>query len=72
MDLETILQDLGCKKPFRKKQRRHADGADDLTAAGSRAYEKLVHLLYDLGELLPESVDGNKAVETLDNILNEI
>ena len=60
--LEEILQHFfGSKKPFRK------DG--EFTKAGSRAYAKLIELVYNVGWLTNQDV--NDTVDTLDLITHE-
>ena len=61
MTLEEILQQLGCKKPFRN------DG--ELTHHGYKTYCKLTKLLYGIGTLTETNM--NDVVETLDIIANE-
>ena len=60
--LEEVLQHFfGCKKPFAKN--------GDFTAQGSKAYGKLVELLYNVG-ILAET-DMNDIIESLDYIVTE-
>lgn len=75
MTLEDILtKHFGCKKPFLAKPKICTDEQGEyyqpFTAAGSKAYEKLVELIYDLDELGVISGSG-KAVMLLDEMLNK-
>lgn len=67
--LETILQDyFGCKKPFLKNP--HYDDKElvavTMTEKGKEAYSKLIHLLYDLDEVV--SIKANGIIDELDEI----
>lgn len=79
MSLEEFLRKhLGCKKPFLKKRRLIGEWSDGekryeyMTAAGNRAYGKLVDMLYDLAEM-DVGIEGKvieDAIETLDSIVS--
>lgn len=61
--LEEVIQHFfGVKRVFRRK-----DG--EFTSIGARAYEKLIELLYNVGNLT--STDMNSIIETLDEITHE-
>lgn len=76
--LDSILiKHFGCKTPFLKRPRikerfggRGNNSYEYLTVAGGKAYGKLVDLVYDLGNLLPDLVDANEIVECLDDIVD--
>ena len=76
--LEEMLQKhFGCSNPFLKRPRikesfggRGNNSYEYLTVAGGKAYGKLVDLVYDLGNLLPDLVDANEIVECLDDIVD--
>lgn len=62
--LEDILMDLGADKPF-------FDGVEDdvcssLTEEGSAAYNRLIELLYSVGQLT--NVDMEPVIKELDSI----
>lgn len=75
MSLGDILtKHFGCKRPFYKRP-KVVDQIDKetyihryITQTGDRAYGKLVALIYDLGELLPDTVDAESIIEELDHI----
>ena len=69
--LEEVLQrDFNCKRPFYKNPPKNADGSREyLTNAGSKAYSRLVGMLYDIGAIT--ETDINEVVERLDQIVNE-
>ena len=61
--LEEVIQHFfGVRRVFRKK-----DG--DFTSVGGRAYERLIELLYNVGNLT--STDMNGIVDKLDEITHE-
>lgn len=61
--LEEVIQHFfGVKRVFRKKD-------DEFTAAGEKAYEKLVELLYNVGNLTSTSM--TEIVDKLDEITHE-
>ncbi len=76
--LDSILiKHFGCKTTFLKRPRikerfggRGNNSYEYLTVAGGKAYGKLVDLIYDLGNLLPDLVDANEIVECLDDIVD--
>ena len=75
MTLEELLAKyFGCKKPFLVKPKKSTDEYGEhfqpFTAAGARAYETLVELIYDLDELGVINGSG-KAVMLLDEMLND-
>ena len=77
-DLDAILREhFGCKRPFfkRPKVKEHLgygfNSYDYITVSGSKAYAKLVSLIYDLGAMLPELVDADEIVEALDEIVED-
>lgn len=57
---EVIRHFFGVQRVFHKKD-------DDFTNAGARAYEKLIELLYNVGNLT--QTDMNDIVDTLDMIV---
>ena len=71
---DVLVKHFGCKKPFLAKPKICIDEQGEhyqpFTAAGVKAYEKLVELIYDLEELGVISGSG-KAVMLLDEMLNE-
>ena len=79
ISLEGFLQKhFGCKKPFLKKRRTIGEWSDGekryeyMTAAGNRAYGKLVNMLYDLAKM-DIGIEGKvveDAIETLDSIVD--
>lgn len=76
MSLEEVLhKHFDCKNPFlfpQKKIGEDRDGAERyeyFTAEGSKAYDKLVELIYDL-ETLDVGINANDVIETLDNIVS--
>lgn len=75
MPLEDILTEhFQCKRPFLKKPKLiHKDGYETqyeyLTSSGVRAYEKLVKLIYDLGDL-GVGIDSHHTIECLDSIVS--
>ena len=61
--LEEVIQHFfGVRRVFRKK-----DG--EFTKVGANAYEKLIELLYNVGNLT--STDMNDIVDTLDEITHD-
>lgn len=79
MTLEHILSTyFNCKEPFLDEPEISNDNGDNsngtvecFTARDAEAYEALTQLVYDLGELLPDLIDVNEVVETLDLIASE-
>lgn len=77
IDLETILRDdFGCKRPLYKNPKVKKgngyfyDEYEYLTVSGSKAYTKLVQVVYHLEELLGSLVDANTIIEELDSIVD--
>ena len=65
--LEDILRELGSKRPFLNEVNIDEEGhRQPFTDSGSRAYGKLVSILYDVGELT--NTDMNDIIEELDDI----
>lgn len=61
--LEEILQHFfNCKKPFNNN--------GEFTKSGSKAYGKLIELIYNVGNLCDVDVN-NDIVEKLDNICDD-
>jgi len=78
MRLDEILQEyFGCKNPFLKNKRAvgYWHGGEPeyqyMTAAGARAYEKLVSLIQNLGVLLEATDEAERWVRTLDEIVSD-
>lgn len=70
MDLEEILQLLGSEEPFLEEVERDSEGhKQPFTDSGIIAYEKLINILYAVGNLT--NTDMEKVVETLDSIAND-
>lgn len=70
MTLENILNMLGGKNPFLEKVEVDNDGhKQPFTESGAIAYQKLIEVLYAVGELT--ETDMENIVETLDSIANE-
>lgn len=68
--LEDILQSLGSEKPFLEDVESYDDGSKNpFTDSGSKAYSKLIDILYTVGTLT--HTDMNDVVEELDSICNE-
>lgn len=69
--LEDVLQALGSDKPFLDSPIEvDVDGYTEyLTESGSKAYSKLIDIVYALGGLIGE--DFNSVVETLDDIVDD-
>ena len=68
--LEDILIILGSKKPFRKKPIKYDEEMQDwLTESGHKAYNKLIDIVYTIGELTDTNM--NEIVEILDQITSE-
>lgn len=76
MTVEKILQKhFKCRKPFLKIPKLYKDGDcgnryEYMTQHGHKTYNKLVSLIYDLGDL-GVGIDANHVIETLDNIISE-
>lgn len=76
MTVEEILQKhFKCRKPFLKIPRSYKDGEcctkyEYMTQQGQTSYNKLVSLIYDLGDL-GVGIDANHVIETLDSIISE-
>ena len=71
--LESILQNyFNCKKPFLKNPYYDEEerAPITMTANGSRAYSKLIHLIYDIGSVTGRDV--NHIVDELDSITSEL
>ena len=75
MSLEQILQNyFNCNKPFLKTPKRipaneyRNEHNEYLTTTGNNAYEKLIGLVYDLGELI-DGFNAEDVVEQLDDIV---
>lgn len=71
--LESVLQALGSRRPFRKKMRVYDDGSfgggkDPFTKSGAKAYEKLVAIIEAVGALCEESHTTSKIIDKLDAI----
>ena len=62
MDLETILQNFGYKKVFKK------DGT--LSVDGNKAYGNLIEIIYNLQSIGVIS-NANKIIDKLDKVLSE-
>lgn len=75
MSLEKILVEFfQCKKPFLKEPKvickdDYETQYEYMTSHGSRAYEKLVKLIYDLGDL-GVGIDSHHVIECLDSIVS--
>lgn len=68
--LEDILKELGSKKPFLDEMIINDDGSrQPFTKSGGKAYDKLIKILYAVGELT--NTDMNDVVEELDSIANQ-
>lgn len=74
--LEEILGEyFNCEKPFLEEPIKTDDNYEYFTDPGSRAYGKLVSLLYDLEELgvikgIPLIEDVQSIIEALDEIVS--
>jgi hypothetical protein len=72
MTLEDILKDLGSKKPFLRSPKliKSSDGdivyKEVFTKSGAEAYEKLIHIVYGVGELT--GIATHEIVTNLDEI----
>lgn len=62
MDLETILQNFGYKKVFKK------DGT--LSVDGTKAYGNLIEIIYNL-QFIEVISNANAVIDKLDKILDE-
>ena len=62
MDLETILQNFGYKKVFKK------DGT--LSVDGNKAYGNLIEIIYNLQSIGVIS-NANEIIDKLDKVLSE-
>ena len=62
MDLETILQNFGYKKVFKK------DGT--LSVDGNKAYGNLIEIIYNL-QFIGVISNANEIIDKLDKILDE-
>lgn len=68
--LEDILNELGSKKPFLAEMIINEDDSrQPFTKSGGKAYDKLIKILYAVGELT--NTDMNDVVEELDSIANQ-
>ena len=68
--LEDILNKLGSKKPFLTEMVINDDGTrQPFTKSGGKAYDKLIKILYAVGELT--NTDMNDVVEELDSIADQ-
>ena len=62
MDLETILQNFGYKKVFKK------DGT--LSVDGNKAYGNLIEIIYNL-QFIGVISNANEIIDKLDKVLSE-
>lgn len=64
MDLETILQNFGYKRVFKK------DGT--LSVSGMKAYGKLLDILFNLSQIaVINELQVNQMIDELDRIIDE-
>ena len=80
MTLEEILQkSFGCKKVFPKKKKLTGYNSEGitpepcyeyLTKSGGIAYDKLVDLLYGLGDIFGKGFNADHWIDELDKIVD--